>query len=87
MPNPLQLWLAQRLYDMCEHGSLNKQRCCIAGVFKTVLEVLTDSQQPDKAFIEDVEGVVDKGLMRGGGRVGEGLMRGGGRVEEGWVRD
>lgn len=55
LAHPLQLWLSERLHDMCGYGSHNKQRCCIAGVFQTVLRILADSQAGDHAFQQDVE--------------------------------
>ena len=54
---PLQRWLARRLYDLCTCGPQNKQRCCTGGVLKSVVEVLTASQEEEKGcFSDDVEG-------------------------------
>ena len=53
----LQRWLARRLYDLCTCGPQNKQRCCTGGVLKSVVEVLTASQEEEKGcFSDDVEG-------------------------------
>ena len=54
----LQQWLARRLYDLCTCGPLNKQRCCTGGVLKSVVEVLTTSQEDKGYFSDDVEGTV-----------------------------
>ena len=56
LPPQLQQWLAMRLCDLCSHGPLNKQRCCAGGVLKSVVEVLTTSQEGGGSFSDDVEG-------------------------------
>lgn len=55
LPHPLQMWLSERLYDMCDFGSHNKQRCCVAGVLPTVLKILTNSQVEGHVFQVNVE--------------------------------
>jgi len=56
LPQDLQLWLTKRLRDMCNCGAHNKQRCCVAGVLKTVLQVLMRSQEQGRTFPAEIEG-------------------------------
>lgn len=56
LPQGLQFWLTKRLHNMCKCGAHNKQRCCVAGVLKTVLQVLMHSQEQGHSLPPDIEG-------------------------------
>lgn len=55
LPPSLRKWLVQNLFDLSTMAVHNRQQCCVAGVLRVIVEVLSKSQSQKKYVGKQVE--------------------------------